>query len=143
MAERQRNEAELWQPTAPPPACEEQHAPPVFVQINTPQTTENSLNKKRNNMALIGFCLGVGAVFLNPLAALSIAALVLGVITLKQFGSSAEKRYWMSLTAIILGALNTLIYFVSVVIGLVGSVLLAPLISLLVEELIYSLIGAL
>ncbi len=91
--------------------------------------------KKQNKTGLLGFCFGVVSFLFNPFAALSIAAIVLGMVCLKNFDSKVDKHYWMPLAAIIIGVVNTFIYVVSVILGIVGSVLLSPLIRVLVEEL--------
>ncbi len=121
-------------PTSQPP-------PPAPFYAVPPQPVYVA-QKKINQTALIGFCLGTGSFFFNPFCALGIAALVMGISSIKKFDEKTEKCYWMGIAAIITGAMNIVIYLVSMILGIVGSLFLSPIIGVMMEELFHVIFAA-
>ena len=89
-----------WQP--PPP-----YGPPgPYVQPNAgwPQMA----GRRTNSLAIAALCCSIGQVIAGPFA--GIAAIVLGVMSLKQIEVSREEGRGMAITGLVLGIVGTLLF---------------------------------
>jgi hypothetical protein len=78
---------------------------------------EDSIKKKRNTMALVGFILGIISLFINIWGVVGIVACVFSGVGLGKFNSETENNRWMAVTGLILGIISIILQIIVAIIN--------------------------